>query len=241
MSRGYRWITFACLIGIAAGSTSSAQNGATAIAVTAIDADSRKVLGGVEISIDGRTATTDTLGQAQISGLESGRRHVQARRLGFQPVSAYVECTEGETLRVRLLMRRSGPVLDTQRVVAKGASPGLRDFEERRALGEGRFLTREDIDKFAGRELATQLAVRFPETRIQVGRMGGRYLMALRSTGDAAGCVCRVFLDGLRHDADLTSIRPESLAGIEFYQGSNIPVEFRAGAPCGVLVLWSRL
>jgi hypothetical protein len=240
MSSDYRGITFACLIGIAAGSAASAQNSPTAIAVTTINADSKSVVGAVEINVDGRNATTDTSGQVVISGLVPGRHHVQARHLGFQPVSAYVECTEGETLRVRLMMRQSGPMLDTQHVVARGASVGLREFEERRALGEGRFLTREEIDKFAGRELATQLAVRLPETRVQVGRTGGRYLMSLRTLGGAAGCVSRVFLDGLRHDPDLTTIRPESLAGVEFYQGTNIPAEFRAGAPCGVLVLWSR-
>jgi hypothetical protein len=240
MSSGYRVITVVGLVAIAVGSAAYAQSSPTAIAVTTIDADSKKVVGAVEVNVDDRRAATDTSGQVVFSGLEPGRHHIQARRLGFQPVSAYVECSEGETLRVRLMMRRSDLVLDTQRVVARGAPNGLRDFEERRALGEGRFLTREEIDKFAGRELATQLAVRLPETRVQVGRTGGRYLMSLRTLGGAGGCVSKVFLDGLRHDPDLTTIRPESLAGVEFYQGTNIPAEFRSGAPCGVLVLWSR-
>jgi hypothetical protein len=57
---------------------------------------------------------------------------------------------------------------------------------------------------------------------------------------DIAGCVTKVFLDGLHHDSDLSDIRPETLAGAEFYDVANIPSEYRSGAPCGVLLLWSR-
>jgi hypothetical protein len=229
--------TFICWFGgFATASTASAQKRQTVVFVTTAEAESKDFIAKVEVSLDDRISTTDDLGEVVFGGIAPGRHHVRARRLGFAPLTTDIMCTAGDTLRVTLMMRRSDQMLDTQHVREQRISMELREFEGRRALGFGRFLTRDELDKFAGRELATELAARFPGTRMQMGKTGGtQYLMTTRG-----GCVTRVFLDGLHRDSDLSDIKPETLAGVEFYNGSNIPAEYGSGAPCGVLLLWSR-
>ena len=231
--------TFICWLGaFAVGSVASGQKRPTVVAVTTAEAESKDFIGKVEVSLDDRISMTDDLGEVVFSGIALGRHRVRARRLGFAPLATDIVCTGGDTLRVTLMMRRSDQMLDTQVVREQRISIELREFEGRRALGFGRFLTRDELDKFAGREVATQLAARFPGTRMQMGKTGGtQYLVTTRG---GMGCVTKVFLDGLRHDSDLSDIKAESLAGVEFYNGSNIPAEYGSGAPCGVLLLWSR-
>jgi hypothetical protein len=211
--------------------------------VTTAEAESKDFISKVEVSLDDRISTTDDLGEVVFSGIAPGRHRVQARRFGFAPLTTDILCTGTDTLRVTFMMRRSDQMLDTQHVREQRVSMELGEFEGRRALGFGRFLTRDELDKFAGRELATQLAARFPGTRMQMGKIGGtQYLMSTQGVGlrDIGGCVTKVFLDGVHRDSDLSDIKPESLAGVEFYNGSNVPAEYRSGAPCGVLLLWSR-
>jgi len=240
---GARFVArFALLLDVAIGSVAFAQK-PSVVVVTTAEAESKDFIGKVQVSLDGRIATTDDLGEVAFSGIAAGRHRVQARRLGFAPLTTDVVCTGTDTLRVTFMMRRSDQMLDTQHVREQRIATGLSEFEGRRALGVGQFLTRDELDKFAGRELATQLASRFHGTRMQMGKTGGtQYLMSTQGIGlhDIAGCVTKVFLDGLHHDSDLSDIRPETLAGAEFYNVASIPAEYRSGAPCGVLLLWSR-
>jgi hypothetical protein len=230
------------LLEVAIGSAAFAQR-PSVVVVTTAEADSKDFIGKVQVSVDGRIATTDDLGEVVFGGVASGRHRVQARRLGFAPLTTDIVCTGTDTLRVTFMMRRSDQMLDTQHVREQRIATELSEFEGRRALGVGQFLTRDELDKFAGRELATHLAARFHGTRMQMGKVGGtQYLMSTQ--GDVnprdGGCVTKVFLDGLRRDPDLSDIRPENLAGVEFYSVANIPAEYRSGAPCGVLLLWTR-
>ena len=127
-------------------------------------------------------------------------------------------------------------------------------FYERRERGRGRFLTEEDLDRFAPR-VVTDVVQRvsginyFPPSRGNVGLVG--YIEFSR-----ASLPCKmgrspptVYVDGfLLIDAfynnvnDLLTLDVSNVAAMEFYNGaSEVPPEFnRMGSACGVIVIWTK-
>jgi len=135
-------------------------------------------------------------------------------------------------------------------------------FEERRRMGMGRFLTREDLAKRDNALLSDVLRMTGIPLMRRPTRCGGGFSVASnRGTGSIrklprcggqpmpAGCYMAVYLDGVRlwalgqvDPTNIDSFAPRDLEGVEVYRGSaRAPVEYSGtDHACGVILLWTR-
>lgn len=224
------------------------------LVATVADASSRDFLSGVEVSIAPlrRSTKTDLLGEARIAGIAAGQYRVEARLLGYQPEAIDLPFRSADTIRVTFLLTRIATSLDTTRVTAASVPGHLSEFETRRSLGTGRFLTEAELMAGANSDLGRLLAQRFPGLRAVSGAGGqGTYLFSTRGrtvrgkSPNAGLCPIQVYRDGMRSGppqeaTDLSDLKPQSLSGVEFYNETSIPAEYRSGNACGVLLLWTK-
>jgi hypothetical protein len=142
------------------------------------------------------------------------------------------------------------PRMTTTDSAPRYLSPGLRDFEERRAKGFGYFLAEAELRKADNSKL-TNLIRRFPNVNIMCPRTGTRrgecYATSLRQPQKFAvlggQCPLDVYIDGAAStDNDLEKMRVNEYAGVEYYPGGGtIPIQYnRTGSSCGVLLFWTR-
>ena len=184
-------------------------------------------------------ATTDAQGRFTLSPVEPGPQLLAVRALGYKPEVIALSPKPGETLREKLTLSRYGLTLSALTVTATQEPPGrLAGFYQRREVGLGKFLTREDID-------------RVPTMDVQqlFQGMAGVEIENVSGTPEVVFPRCGafdVFLDGTRlHGGDpneiLSEFNPSDLEAIEVYRGpSELPAEFMAGDNCAAVVLWSR-
>jgi hypothetical protein len=197
-------------------------------------------LAGASVSILGsgiRVVTGDN-GRFRILRLPAGQYIVVAHRLGYVPASTVLQVVEGDTLRTAFVLERIVTSLDTVVVVAKRHLMRMGEFEARRALGIGHFVTQGDIEQRNSAYVADLLR---PILSIGIeGRGSTQIAYNLRE-----GCAMQVFVDGIPlprapNLADLPS--PRDLAGIEVYAGAaTIPLQYqRANSGCGVILVWTK-
>lgn len=105
----------------------------------------------VEIAPVSLRAQTDSAGRFRLRDVPKGRMRVVVRALGFAPDTADVEFEPNLTV-VRDFLLADEPVeLAGVRVTGEAPAVGsaaIRDFEERRRRGIGRFLDRSQISRF---------------------------------------------------------------------------------------------
>jgi hypothetical protein len=198
-------------------------------------------------------ALTTATGTVTLSFLPDGGSMLRVQKIGFAPYTNVVAISEADTLPITVMLAPVAQTLPT--VVTKEAtrpytSPALRDFEERRIRGNGRFISEDLLRKSDSRRMTdlirqigvpVQCAKTFPYPCFAVSsRQGSRY--ALRGGGS---CSYDVYMDGLRisdERRDLERIRVNEIGGVEAYAGpATIPVQYNpTGSACGVVLFWSR-
>jgi len=209
---------------------------------------------GAEIGIL-RTAlkiTTNVQGRFRIVDVQPGTYILTLRRFGFSPVASVISVSAGDTLRLSYALQRlSAGRLDTVRITERRLSRNLMEFERRRQLGEGQFLTAVEIEKRGSIDVAMLLrgfislsVVRDDATgvtSVQNRRDQGNMLMA---TG-AGACPVQVVVDNIAmpREVDVELLpRPKEIAGIEVYGGpSSVPAQFAGQArQCGMVLIWTK-
>jgi hypothetical protein len=206
------------------------------------------------LAIVGAELTTSTGSQRSISGADgafhlvgmiAGPTTLRVRRLGFRPDSVQVDVQPGTpsnlTLTLRSVPQQLAPIL----VQATARTSGrLSGFYHRREIGNGRFFTREEIEKQNLMHL-TDLFRRIPG--MAISDRGATSRNSVRIRGGNARCWPLVWLDGnplAAGEFDLDNIQPNSIDAMEVYSGvATIPAEFmgpRGLGSCGVIVIWSR-
>lgn len=228
-------------------------------------------LKGAEVGIPelGLIARTDSSGAFRLPGIPAGHRIVVVRLLGFAPAQHVMnfraaDTTEADFSLVPTMRKLSG-------VTVKGTQPvfdKLADFERRRAVGFGHFLTRDILAKHEGRRMSEIMAL-IPGQQVQrsrnsntawvIGNRGTQSFLRNCSKRDGsdlakgAGCACyaAVFLDGSQvyggNDGevlfDINSILPGDIAGVEYYNGpATMPAELNGTRlTCGAVVIWTRV
>jgi hypothetical protein len=117
-------------------------------------------------------------------------------------------------------------------------------FEMRRRVGMGRFLTDSVLGKEAGRSLAQVLSMRFPGIRAVAWPANPTHYQLVSahfSTSLSHPCAVDVYLDGAPYRDDIDAIFPEDVAGVEFYTITTIPPQYRLGrGTCEVVLIWSK-
>jgi hypothetical protein len=197
---------------------------------------------------DGRLVTSDSLGYYQFHDLAAGLVRFTVRAKGFPLTSFVVALTNGERME-RDIELDSVSAPDSTRGQAQNL-PGVtveaapsrgaryRDFDMRRALGRGQYLTRAQIEANGSSNL--QDAVRgLRGILVECGGGRGCYIRMARAP---MRCLPEYIIDE-RVDNFFGPHTPiRDIEGIEVYVGpSELPGEFAgSNSGCGVIVIWTR-
>ncbi len=195
-------------------------------------------LGNATISIAGSDirVVTDANGRFRMTDIVPGQYDLFALRLGYSPTSARVQVGDADTLRVSFSLQRVATALDTVAIKGKQLTWGMNEFEERKKLGEGQFMTQGEIEKRSVERVSDLL------TMFRGIKIGGRGAV----TNLRGGCSPQVYLNGteLGSNSVNDAAIPKELAGIELYLGAaTIPLQYRSTGTgsCGVILLWTRI
>jgi len=182
-----------------------------------------------------------------------GLVRLRAERTGYSAtLTQPVQVGNLEVLQVDVRMAVQALAVEPLTVIGR-TQPKRREslavsgFYEREARGFGRFLRREEIERYANADVA-QVIDRLPgTTRIGNNIVFDRSSMVgaiYRSqTGKGAQCLPLVYLDGIRMAGSLNRmVHPEHLEAVETFSGaSQIPVQYAGSdSACGVILLWTR-
>ena len=194
--------------------------------------------------------STGPNGRFRIERVPVGQYVVIVRRAGFRPTSELVLVTS-DTLRLSYTLER-GTTLDAAVVTAERRSPRMAEFEMRRKLGRGDFMTEDDIKK-RNSVYTTELLRRFqsvsvgPSYTSGSGGMPDWYALSKREGANpqTGACPFAVFVDNVSmptpFNLDMLP-SPRSLAGIEVYNGTaTTPPQYSGtNRGCGVILIWTK-
>lgn len=233
----------------------SAQDAARPGVIDGVVTDSALApLGDATVSLLGSSlrVVTGENGRFRVRDMQPSTYVLIVRRIGYEAALLNVQLAAGDTARPSFALLRSTTRLDT--IVVKGArlTPAMQEFEARRKLGFGQFMTQKEIENRHVEGLQDLLAL-FNGVQMLPGTWPtSRRMNAIRE------CPYEVYLDGVKLPRP-TSARvggagpsnidyvafPTELAGIEVYNGpAEIPVQYKAtsgGGFCGVILLWTRI
>jgi hypothetical protein len=232
------WISaFLAAISALNGYSAMAQGRApNVVAVTVLATPGGTVLADVELQLAGLPlkVKTDSAGAAFFRDVPQGSRSIKGRRLGYAQASAIVTVGTGDTTNVTLFMQAMNAELPVVSVTEKSVPVNLREFEERRRRGMGgRYLTQDQIDAAVGANLNTLVR--------RLGLQADQVVW--NHSGRRGRCTLTAFSNGFHVRGDtVTNVDPLQLAGVEYYTGPSIPVQYRTGtnAQCGVILFWSK-
>ncbi len=237
---------------------------------TVLSDPARRPIAGATVSIPqlALSVRTDSAGNFTIPSVPAGFHGVVVRALGFQQVTARLNFEGDDIVERDFLLRASLNVLSEVEVkgnAPSGNNPRIAEFDERRRLGIGRFLTQADFEKPEGRKLSDVLTSRIAGIRtVSYGSrqaiISSRGLTSInmmpagdgmdRRMGATARCYVQVIVDDIvRYRSapgeqllNIDTIDPSRIAAAEYYSASQTPAQFNRGgnAPCGTLVIWSR-
>jgi hypothetical protein len=252
-ARLYGCLSF-CALSVASAQRSDAESsrelrpsnerasGATALIVSVGDAASGQFISDAQVRLPsiGRVVRTKWNGEALFTDLAEGRYRLQVRAIGYAPADFEVQL-RGDSVGVFCQLERLAAPLDTVHVTDLYASPPPRDFEVRRRMGIGRFITDSTLSHDPVQSLPVLLASHIPGIMVN-----GRGVFTLEGSGllgsFSSACGILIYLDGFKlAEPDLESIRPADLIGVEVYRRASAPVQFRPqGSYCQVVLLWSK-
>ena len=188
-------------------------------------------------------------GRFRVLGTPAGAYLLIVRRVGYRPLTDLVEVMPSDTLRLTYALERVSPTLDTVVVTARQMSPRRREFDARRRLGMGEFMTQDEIENRAALELKDLLRT-FKSVSVlpsyTKGPIAEYFALGKRGGGVMQGeCAMTVLTDGVQMPKpfDLNLMPPpREIAGIEVYAGSaTVPAQYAAlNSGCGVVLVWTR-
>jgi hypothetical protein len=225
------------LLGIVALAPSRAGNAAGVLVVQVGDATTGTFIADAQVRLPsvGRVSRTKWDGEATFGGLGEGRYRVEVRAIGYAPGDVDV-LLASDTMPVHFNLERVPAGLDTVRVSAGRVARGMREFEERRKHGLGRFFSDSMLASQRAKDAITFLG-EVPGFRIIAGRGASRVLVYRDE------CL-RPYLDGfeLNREIGLESLRLEEFGGIEVYSPATVPVQYRTygSGSCAVVLFWTK-
>jgi len=230
----------------------------------------KKPVAGVEVSIAAlsRRTLTDSAGMFRLDSLTPGRYLIAARRLGFRSFSSMTSVFAGEGPEYELTLQPAVNELAKVDVTANPIETQFADFEKRRQLKLGRYMTAEDFAKNDGRPVA-DIVASIPGVSIIRGRgsegwygsrRGAETIKMYRESreddkqrGAGTGptvCYATVVLNGQIVFSgasgeglfDLNSLNARDIRGVEVYTGTaNVPQQWLTGrGGCGVIAIWLK-
>jgi carboxypeptidase family protein len=209
-------------------------------------------LAGVHVAINGSSleVTTPESGRFRFNGVPAGLYVMTVGKLGYKSSLTTIRLAAGDTVRPAYELIPTGTVLGTVKVTGSSASLSRQEFDARRALGRGKFMAEDEIDK-RNSARATELLRTFSTINV-VAPLGSRsasapvyYAMSRREGGSFNSCPMAVVVDGFQMPLpyDLEELpAPKEIMGIEVYSGNaTIPVQFaRWNSGCGLIMVWTK-
>lgn len=193
--------------------------------------------------------TTRENGRFRMLDVPAGEYIIVVRKIGYAPFSTVLQVPADDTIRPSFELAKADVSLDTIRVTAAAPkfSPMLQEFEDRRKLGRGQYITEDMIRKFNFADLGDYLRTMHS---ISVGANGVPVAMRFPQ------CPLQWFVDGVMlptpKDANAEMPKVGEIYGVEVYTTiGSIPVQYatmgtgngnaqRGGSFCGVILLWTK-
>lgn len=189
-------------------------------------------------------------GRFRITKIPIGQYLLMVKRVGYRPASAIIQVPETDTLRLSYTLEPV-PAEQLNAVVVTEKAPSIRmsEFEQRRKLGQGEFMTADEI-KQRNSVFATELFRKFKAVNVSPDNSGPitqYYALSAREGGNPqlGACPMQVYLDQVPlpspFNLDLLPA-PHDIGGIEVYAGaSTIPLQFAGyDRGCGVILVWTK-
>ena len=221
------------------------------------DATGQPVVGAEVVDISSNTkAITSDAGMIPLTWLPPGTTFLQVRKVGYTSKMIPVNISPADTEPITVILKPMGTTLPQVVTKATPAATGkLAEFERRRAIGMGKFLTQEEIQKHETSRTADMLLM-----------LGGIHIVHPRNNASAAyvavnrvsgsiskgmaDCLAGIVLDGAavysanpgEQPFDINQITADQISGIEVYTGgASIPPEYNATrASCALVIIWTR-
>jgi hypothetical protein len=192
-----------------------------------------------------RQATSDSIGSFLLLLPAGGVYTLTVTKLGYlQHRGDTVRVGSSESVKVEVRLDRTTvplrPVIVTERIswVPEG-------FEQRRAAGFGRFLTRQDIDQRRASNTSDLLRGIPGVVLMPPGRRSRGSASTVMMRGAGGLCQPAVWVDGVHlssfGDAVVDQVlTPGALEAAEIYNSTSAaPAQYRTGN-CGVVLFWTR-
>ena len=154
----------------------------TVLIVGVADAGSGQALQGAEVIFPelGRSGRTDALGEAHLPGIPVGSHRIRVRFLGYAAADTMLPF-QGDTTGIVFQLERTAVTMEAVEVKAAGASR-LRDFEARRRIGLGKFMTVDQLEKEGSRDFGVVAMSRFPGLRVVHDGDGRPHIASVRGS-----------------------------------------------------------
>jgi carboxypeptidase family protein len=189
-------------------------------------------------------------GRFRITNVPAGQYLVIVRRVGYHPTSGVVDVAPSDTLRLSYTLDKIRAE-ELQPVVVTEKSPSMKmaDFEARRKLGVGEFMTAAEIRE-RNSAFSTELFRKFKAVNVSPDHSGPvtqYFALSAREGGNPmlGACPMQLYLDEVPlpspFNLDLLPA-PRDIAGIEVYAGAaTIPPQFNGyDRGCGVILVWTK-
>jgi hypothetical protein len=220
--------------------------GQTAIVVAFVTDTMGKPLSGAQVEIVGTSlkGNTDDDGRVALLAVPAGKAVLRLRRMGFAERKIQISVTPGMSEESRYKLTPVAADLKDVVVRASSLKPeryantGRFDgFYQRRASGNGTFLTREIIDARNAQKSEDLLRM---VTGVRI-----RYRGLFPSVQFMRCPQVALYIDGIRsHDPtrDYFNLSPLDIEAMEVYHGmAQVPPEFSPKPnDCAAIVVWSR-
>ena len=208
---------------------------------TTIDAQTGMPIVGASITIPvlSRAVVSDEGGHFLHSPLEAGSYVVQVHALGYIPSAKAFDLTTGQSVTHVFQLTTIPPVLPNVVVSGHPGSVGRRfeDFDRRRALKRGQFLTRAEIEARNAVNLSDLL-----QTMRGIRTECAGFTCIVETSRSTHGCRPAFFVDGRMSTTFGPTTPVRDIEGIEVYLGpSEIPAEYLGpDSGCGAIGIWTK-
>ncbi|HEY9228099.1 MAG TPA: carboxypeptidase regulatory-like domain-containing protein [Gemmatimonadaceae bacterium] len=193
-----------------------------------------------------RMTRTDSAGRFILALLPTGSYDVAFRRVSYAPMMFMIEITQNDTTDAQVKMNAVAQPMGTIHVEERPERVRtLPGFDDRKRIGVGHFITRDQIEK-RNPNLLSDLVRMIPGTNFRPAGFGRSVLRFARAESGRGDCPPTYFIDGtMATGYNLDDMPVSDVEAIELYSGlSGLPAEFakaRSTITCGTVVIWTRI
>ncbi len=209
----------------------------------------------------GTKATTTSTGTVSLIFLPDGGSLVRIRKIGYEVQTFPVAISPNDKSPITILLKQATtlPTMVVTDTAARSLTPKLREFEEHRKAGFGRFIGEDVFRKSDNMRMSDLLLAHMPGLQTVYTKTGATLLVSSRvgckglafGSCQAPNCFVTVYVDGVRvYDAsmapspanDMGRLSAMDFSAAEFYGGgATLPGGISpTNSQCGTLVLYTR-